>query len=120
MGVFVGGDGSGFEEILVDSYEPDGVSTRHVWDVLDGSSHHEHGSLNGFDVEVVFFSWGVVGSHDSDLGSGFDGSREDSSEGEESGFIGSGHHLGDVHHEGTVGVAGSNGFSDFVVDGAFV
>lgn len=120
VSVFVGGEGSGFEEILIDSDESDSVTTRDIGDVFYGSTHHEDGSLDGFNVEVFFFTGLIVGSHDSDLFSGFDGSREDSSEGEESGFIGGGDHLGDVHHEGSVGVTLGHGFVGFVFLGSFV
>lgn len=104
MGSFFSGDGTGFEEILINSNKSDGVSTRNIRDIFDGSTHHKNGSLDGFDVEIVFFTGFVIRSHDSDFFSGFDGSREHSSESEESRFIGGGHHFGDVHHDGTVGV----------------
>jgi hypothetical protein len=115
-----GGDGTGFQEVLIDADQTDGVSAGHVGDVLDGTSHHEHGSLDGLLVEVVFLSGDVVGSLDSDFHAGGDGSGEDTSESEESGLVGGGHHLGDVHHEGTFGVAVLDGHAGFVVLGSFV
>jgi len=76
--------------------------------------------LDRFFVKIVFLSRSVVGSHDSDFLSGGDCSGEDSSEGEESGFIGGGHHLGDVHHKRSFGVAVFDGLSTDIIDGSFV
>lgn len=120
MSINVVGDSSGFQQVLVDTDQSDGVSTRNVGNELDGSTHHQNGSLNGFFVEIVFLSGNIVGSHESDFHTSGDGSGEDSSEGKESGFIGSGHHLGDVHHKGAFGVAVSDGSAANVISGTFI
>lgn len=57
---------------------------------------------------------------DSDLGSGLDSSREDSSESVESTLVGGGYHLGDVKHEGSLGVTVSDSNGRLVVHGSFV
>jgi len=98
VGIDVIGDGTGLEEVLVDTNESDGITARDVGDVLDGSAHHENGSLDGLFVKVSLAAGLVVGSHDSDFLSGGDSSGEYSSEGEESRLVGGGYHLGHVHH----------------------
>jgi len=120
VGIFVVRNGSGLNEILIDSNESYSVSARNVGDVFYGSAHHEDGSLDGFDVEIVFFTGFVISSHDSDFLAGGDSSREDSSEGEESRFISGGHHFGNVHHEGSFGVTGFHGHTAFVVFGSLI
>lgn len=57
--------------------------------------------LDRFDVKIVLLSWDEVGSHDSDLLSSGDGTREDTTEGVETSFVGSRYHLGHVHHKWT-------------------
>lgn len=84
MGIWVVGNGSGLQEVLVNADQTNGVSARNVGDELDGSAHHEDGSLDGLFIEIVFLSRDVVGSHESDFHTGGDGAGEDSSEGKES------------------------------------
>jgi len=120
VGSLGGGKGSGLEEELVDSDETDDVSGGAVLDGLNGSTHHEDGSLDGLDEEVRLGSGNVVRSLDSDLGTRSNGSREDSSEGVESTLVRGGDHLGDVKHEGTLGVAVPDTDGGLVVHGTLV
>jgi hypothetical protein len=120
VGIRVIGDGSGLDEVLIDSDQSDGVSTRNIGNIFDGSSHHDNGSLDGLFIKVVLLSWFVVGSHDSDLLSGLDSSGEHSSEGEESRLIGGGHHFGNVHHKGSFGVAILHGHAEGIIFGSFI
>jgi hypothetical protein len=117
---FRGGDGSGLDQVLIDSDETNGVTARNIFDGLDITTHHKNGSLDGLLEDIVLLAGNVVGSHNSDLLSGSDGSREDTTESVETSLIGSGHHLGDVHHEGSVGVAVTDTSGAFVVHGSFV
>ena len=57
--------------------------------------------LNLFGVEIFLLSRGVVGSHDANLQASGDCSREDTPTGIEAALVGGGHHLGDVHHQGS-------------------
>lgn len=120
----VGSLGSGqstrLEQELIDTDKTDNVSGRAILDGLDGSTHHEDGSLNRLDDRVGLASGDKVGSLDSDLGSGSDGTREDSTESVESTLVGSGHHLGNVDHQRTLGVTVSDGNSRLVVHGTLV
>jgi hypothetical protein len=120
VGIIIIGDGTGFNEILINSDKSDSVSTRNIRDIFDGSTHHKNGSLNGFNVEIIFFTSNIVGSHDSNFFSGFDGTREDSSESEKSRFISGGDHFRDIHHKGTVGVTSFHGFTGFIINRSFV
>lgn len=71
-------------------------------------------------IEVFLSSLFVVGSHDSDFLSLLDLSGENSSEGVESTSIGSGNHLRNEHHKGTVGIAINHSLGALVVHGSFV
>lgn len=115
VGSLRGGQSTRLEQELIDTDETDNVSGRAVLDGFDGSTHHKDGSLNRLDNRVVLLSGNKVGTLDSDLGSGRDGSREDSTESVESTLVGSGHHLGDVDHQRTLGVTVSDGNSRLVV-----
>jgi len=120
VSILVVRDGTLLHEVLVDTDETDGVTAGHVSDGLDLTTHHEDGTLDVLDVEVVSGAWLVVGSHDSDLLASLDGTTEDSSESVESALIVGGHHLGDEDHEGTVLVAVLDGLAAGVIDGTFV
>ena len=102
MGILGSGKGSLLEEILIDTDEGNGVSAWDIWDGLNLSSHHDDGSLDGLDVKIVLGSWNVVWSHDSDLLSGGDDTRENSTESVESTLIVGGDHLGDEAHKWSV------------------
>ena len=115
-----GGEGSALEQELVDTDETDDVTGRAVLNGLDVTTHHEYGTLNGLDEEVVLLARDVVGALDADLGAGTDGTREDTAEGIEATLVGGRHHLGDVADEGTVGVAVTDTDGGLVVHGTFV
>lgn len=120
MGIRVVSDGTSLHQVLIDSDKSDCVSAGDISDVLDGSSHHEHGSLDGFFEKVILLSDLIVGTKNADLLSSSDGSGEDSSEGIETSLIGGGHHLGNVHNKGSLGVTVSHGLGDGIILGSFV
>ncbi|CAH0021957.1 unnamed protein product [Clonostachys rhizophaga] len=105
VGSLRGGKSTRLEQELVDTDETDNVSGWHVVNGVDLATHHQDGTLNSLDEEIILLARGVVGTLDADLETGADGTGEDTTEGVESTLIGSGHHLGDVKHEGTLGVA---------------
>jgi hypothetical protein len=105
VGSLVGSKGTRLEQELINTDETKNVTGRHVLDGLDETTHHEDGTLDGLDEEILLLSRGVVGALDPDLETGLDGSGEDTTESVETTLVGSGHHLGDVQHEGTVGIA---------------
>jgi hypothetical protein len=120
VGIIVVRDSTSLDEELINTDESDSVTAWDIWDVFDGSTHHKNGSLDGFNVKIFLLAWLVVGTHDSDLLSRGDGSGENSTESEESSLIGGWHHLGDVEHKGTLGVAVSDTFSTGIILGTFV
>lgn len=71
-------------------------------------------------MEIFLLSGGVVRSHNSDLLTGGDGTRENSTEGNESTLISGGNHFRDVHHKGSLGVTSSHGLSAVVILRTFV
>lgn len=120
VGALEGGDGTSLDEVLIDSDETDQVTAWNVVDGFDVSSHHKNGSLDLLAVQIGLLSGHEVGTHNSDLLASGDLSGEDSTESVESTLIGGWDHLGDVGHEWTVGVAGSEGLGEIVVLGTFV
>lgn len=120
VGSLGGGKGTRLEKELVDTDETNNVTSGHVVDGLDLATHHEDGTLNGLDEEILLLAGGVVGALDTDLETGADGTGEDTTESIETTLIGSGNHLGDVEHERTLGVAGLDGHSGLVVLGTLV
>jgi len=120
MGIGVIGNGTGLHDVLIDTNETNGVTTWYIGNVFSDTTHHEYGSLDGLLVKVVLLSGLVVRSEDSNLLSGSNGTRENSTESEESSSIGGGHHLGYVHHKGTLGVTSSHGGSNGIILRSFV
>ena len=113
-------DGTLLHEELIDTDKTDGVTARNISDGLDLTAHHEDGSLDVLDVEIVTGSWNVVGSHNSDLLSSGDGTTENTTESVESTLIVGWDHLGDEDHEGTVGVTVLDGLTANVLNWTFV
>jgi hypothetical protein len=120
VGGLRGGQGTALEQELVDTDETDNVTGGNILDGLDVTTHHQDGPLDGLDERVVLLSGDKVGSLDSDLGTGLGGTGKDSTEGVESTLVRGGHHLGDVAHQGTVGVTVSDGDGRLVVHGTLV
>jgi len=104
------------QQILINSYKSYSVTTRHISNRFNGSTHHKDSSLDVLFVEIVFASWSIVGTHNSYLKAGGDGSREDSSESEESTLVSGRHHLRHVHHQRTIGVAVYNALTTLVIN----
>lgn len=120
VGGLAGGESTGLEKELVDTDQTDNVTGRHVIDGLDLATHHQDSTLDSLDEEILLLSRGVVGTLDTDLETGSDGTGEDTTESVESTLVGSGHHLGDVKHERTLGVTVTDTDGGLVVDGTLV
>ena len=103
-GLLVVGDGTTLKEVLIDTDQTDGVTTGTVVDGLGVATHHEDGPLDGLEEEIGLTTLLVVGTEDTDLLSSLNTSGEDTTESVEATLVVGGDHLGDVHHEGTVGV----------------
>ena len=114
------GDGSGLDQELINADQAANVTARNVLDGLDVTAHHENGSLDSLFVQVLLLSWEVVGSHDSALHASGDLSGENTSEGIETSLVRGRYHLGDVHHQGAVGVARLHGHAGGVVGRSLV
>jgi hypothetical protein len=118
--IFSSGDSTLLEEILIDTNKSDGVTAWDIWDSLDFTSHHDDGSLDVLDVQIVLGSWEIVWSLDSDFLSGGDGTSEDSTESVESTFIVGWDHLGDEDTERSIFIAVINRFESFVSVWTFI
>mmetsp|Transcript_147473 Transcript_147473/g.209339 ORF Transcript_147473/g.209339 Transcript_147473/m.209339 type:complete len:807 (+) Transcript_147473:64-2484(+) len=116
-----GGDGSTLDQELVNADQGDGVATGAIVNLLNLAGHHEHGALDGLVLKQVGGASGAeVGTHQPDLLARGNGAREHTAKGVEPAVVRGGHHLGDVHHQGTIGITVGNGLGALVVHGAFV
>lgn len=79
-----------------------------TWDILDGfnvTTHHQNSSLDGLLSHIFLLSEDEVRSHNSGLHTSGNFAREDTTESIETSLVRGGYHLGDVHHQWSVGVA---------------
>jgi hypothetical protein len=120
VGSLVGGEGTRLEQELVNTDKTENVTGRDVVNGLDETTHHENGTLDGLDEQVLLLSGLVVGALNADLETRTDGTGEDTTESVETTLVGSGHHLGDVQHEGTVVVTVPNTDGVDIVVGTLV
>lgn len=104
VGGVIGGQGTGLEQELVNTDETDDVTGGDILNGLNEATHHENGTLDGLDEEILLATRDVVGTLDADLDTGLDGTSVDTTEGVETTLIGGGHHLGDVQHQRGSGV----------------
>ncbi|KAI6769124.1 hypothetical protein HG531_010228 [Fusarium graminearum] len=120
VGGLAGGEGTRLEKELINTDQTNNVTGRHIIDGLDLATHHQDSTLDSLDEEILLLSGDVVGTLDTDLKTGSDGTGEDTTESVESTLIGGRHHLGDVEHERTLGVTVSDTDSSLVIDGTLV
>jgi hypothetical protein len=119
VGTFPGADSTSLDKELIDTDKGANVTGWARVECFDTTTHHKVDTLDLFEVKIILLARNVVWSHDSDLG-GSDGTGVDTSEGVESTFIGSWHHLGDVEHQVSVRVASFHRHASFIVFWTFV
>jgi len=100
----VGGEGTRLEQELVNTDKTKNVTGGHILDGVSVTTHHENGTLDALDEHVALAARDVVRALDADLDTRLGGTGEDTTEGVETALVGGGNHLGDVDHEGTLGV----------------
>jgi hypothetical protein len=120
VGSLVSGEGTRLEQELVNTNKTKNVTGRDIVDGLDETTHHQNGTLDGLDEEVLLASGLVVGALNADLETRAGSSGEDTTEGVETTLVGGGNHLGDVQHEGSLGIAVADTNGVDVVVGALV
>lgn len=120
VGGFTGGEGTRLEQELVDTNETDDVTSWDILNGLDETAHHENGTLDSLDEEIILLSRSVVRTLDTDLKTGADGTREDTTESIKTSLIGGWHHLRDVKHKRTLGVAVTDTNAGLVISWTFV
>mmetsp|Transcript_10256 Transcript_10256/g.17658 ORF Transcript_10256/g.17658 Transcript_10256/m.17658 type:complete len:841 (-) Transcript_10256:216-2738(-) len=118
--VLLVGQGGVLQDEGVETHQSDGVAAGHVLDGVLATTHAEHGALHILDVEILLLAGHVVGAHDADLLASCHLAGEHATEGKEATLVLSGDHLGDVQHEGTLGVAAADGIGVPVVQGTLV
>ena len=120
VSIFLGGNGTLLEEILIDTNKSDGVTAWDIWDSLDFTSHHDDGSLDVLNVQILFGSGNVVWSLDSDFLSGGNGTGENSTESVESTFIVGWDHLGDENTKWAIFITVHDRLTGCVSDWTFI
>jgi len=115
-----GSDGARLHQELVHTHQTHNVPTRHIFNGLHITAHHQDCPLDGFQVQVLLLPRGVVGPHDPDLQTSGHQPREHTTEGVEPTFVGGWHHFGNVHHEGTFGITAFNAHRCLVVRGPLI
>lgn len=113
-------EGTRLEQELVDTNETKNVTGGHILNGLSVATHHENGTLDALDEQVLLAARGVVWTLNADLETRAGGTGEDTTEGVETALVGGRHHLGDVQHERALVVAVANGDGGLVVVGALV
>jgi hypothetical protein len=120
VGSVIGGKSTGLEQELIDTDQTDDVTGGDVLNGLDEATHHENGTLDGLDEEILLLSGDVVGALNADLDTRLDGTGVDTTEGVETTLIGGGNHLGDVQHQRSSGVTVTDTNAGAVVGGTLV
>ena len=114
------GEGTALEQELINADETNDVTGGTVLKRLDTATHHEDGTLDGLDEQVILLSGNVVGALDTDLGASTDSTGEDTSKGVETSLIGGGHHLGDIEDQRAFRVAVADTNGGFIIHGTLV
>ena len=120
VGSLVGGKGTRLEQELVNTDQTDNVTSGDILNGLDETTHHENGTLDGLDEQVVLLARNVVRTLDTDLDTGLDGTGVDTTEGVETTLVRGGNHLGDVKHESSLGVTVTDTNAGSIVGGTLV
>jgi len=120
VGSLGGGKSTRLEQELVNTDETKNVTGGNILDGLGVTTHHENGTLDRLDEQVLLLARGVVGALDADLETGTDGTGEYTTEGVETTLVGGGDHLGDVQHENTLGVTVADGDGGLIIRGTLV
>lgn len=120
VGGFHSGKGTRLQQELVNTDQTNNVTSRNILDWLNEATHHENGTLNSLDVQIFLLSRSVVGALDADLKTRTDSTGEDTTEGVETTLIGSRHHLGDVKHQRSFGIAVTDTNAGLIIVRTFV
>merc|ERR1711935_419254 len=120
VGLVVGGDATGLDQVLVNADKTDQVTGGDVIDGFDVAAHHKNGTLDLLVVQITLLAGLVVGAHNADLLASGDFTSEDATESVEAALVGGGDHLGDVGHQGSVGVAVLESEGNGIVMGTLV
>jgi len=115
VGSLGGGEGTRLEQELVDTNKTKNVTGWNILDWLGVTTHHENGTLDRLDEQVLLLAWGVVWTLDADLETGADGTGKDTTEGVETTLVGGWNHLGDVQHESSLRVTVADGDGGLII-----
>jgi len=120
VGSLRGGKSTRLEQELVNTNQTDDVTRRNILNGLDETTHHQDGTLDVLDEEVLLLARGVVRTLDADLQTRTDSTRVDTTESVETTLVRGGNHLRDVKHERSLGVTVTDTNGTLVVLGTLV
>lgn len=67
VAVLVVTNGTGLNEVLVNTNKGGGVTAWDVFDSFSSLAHHKHNTLYGLHGKIVLLSWDEVGTHEAVL-----------------------------------------------------
>jgi len=108
-------DGTRLDKELIDTDKTNDITARTIRDGLNSTTHHKNGTLDRLDVKIFLLSRSVVSTHDTNLLTSADGTREHTTKGIETTLIRSGYHLADVHQKRALRIASLNRLGDLIV-----
>mmetsp|Transcript_35561 Transcript_35561/g.54694 ORF Transcript_35561/g.54694 Transcript_35561/m.54694 type:complete len:215 (-) Transcript_35561:1057-1701(-) len=122
VSIFLGTDGSGLQEVLVNADECASVSSWDVGHLFSVASHHDNSTLDVLDPEFRLLSCDVVRTHDTDLLSSGNLSGEHTAKSIETSLIRGWNHLRNVHTQWSTirSIAGTDSSGGLVIQGSVV
>jgi hypothetical protein len=120
VGSVTGGEGTRLQQELINTDQTKNVTGWHIIDGVNLATHHEDGTLDSLDEEIILLARGVVRTLDADLKTGSDGTSENTTEGVETTLVRCWHHLGDVQHEGSLRVTVADTNAGLIIRGTLV
>jgi len=109
-------DGTGLDQVLVDTGKTYDITAWYVIDGFEVSTHTNNGSLDVLaNIQIFLSAVLVVSTHDSDLHTSADNTGEDTTEGKETTFVSIWYHLRDVENQWSCWVAVLDGLGVLVV-----
>jgi len=108
-------DGTRLDKELIDTDKTNDITARTIRDGLNSTTHHKNGTLDRLDVKIFLLSRSVVSTHDTNLLTSADGTREHTTKGIETTLIRSGYHLADVHQKRTLRITSLNSLGNNIV-----
>ncbi|KNC26657.1 hypothetical protein FF38_01376 [Lucilia cuprina] len=119
-GILESGNGTGLNQELINTDQTANVTRGNIFNGFNITTHHQDGTLDGLFVQIFLLARNIVGAHDTALLTGGYFTGEYTTESVETTLIGGGYHLGDVHHQRTIGITVLNSDGGFIIMRTFI